>query len=96
MISPGNLEVDIQEFIASNPQCEIYEKIYWYNPRVKKYQTPSKLEPMKGYWLYARKDCTAILSGISKLSSSLILQPGWNLISSLKTVIYPKKKKEKI
>lgn len=83
MISIEGGVVEVQEFINQNPSCEIFPKIYWYNSSLSKYETVTKLEPLKGYWVFAQNSCQAKLPIALSVSylSSIDLSPGWNMIS---------------
>ena len=58
------------------------QKLWAWNATAQVWMNPSKVEPLKGYWIYAAYQCTVPLSGTSATFTSLPLSVGWNKISA--------------
>lgn len=61
--------------------CELLVA-YWYNGT--EYKKVKFLEPMKGYWAFAKSDCLARFSS-GRGDSEISLHKGWNMISARKS-----------
>jgi hypothetical protein len=62
--------------------CDIYKDyIYSYDSLSQSYKPVSFLEPGKGYWVYAKNDCSFSITG-SPYSLNTSLKSGWNIVGS--------------
>jgi len=80
MISSPVLEgVDVSDIYNS---CDTSGITYWYNPEKNAYDTVSRLEPTKGYWLRSSEECTINVEGALQTPiTSIPLKKGWNMFS---------------
>ena len=58
------------------------QKLWAWNAQTQVWTNPAKVEPFKGYWIYAAYQCTVPLSGTQATFTSLQLYNGWNKISA--------------
>jgi hypothetical protein len=58
------------------------QKLWAWNGQTQMWINPAKVEPFKGYWIYAAYQCTVPLSGTHAAFTSLPLSAGWNKISA--------------
>ena len=58
------------------------QKLWAWNSTAQVWTNPAKVEPLKGYWIYAAYQCNVPLSGTTAAFSSLQLYNGWNKISA--------------
>ncbi len=65
--------------------CEILSGPWYWDHSQYKYIKADKIEPLRGYWIYAKSDCTATFSGSAAAGNmtEILLKPGWNLISGV-------------
>ena len=57
--------------------------VYEWDAVNKKYVEVDKIEPGKGYWVYATENCFVVLHGASLWEVNITLYDGWNLIGSI-------------
>lgn len=83
MISISEGILPVRKLIQDNPQCKFKTPAYWYNPKLKKYETPENIEPIKGYWIYLDSSCKSVIKPYLNVDypTSLNLSYGWNMIS---------------
>jgi hypothetical protein len=62
------------------------QKLWAWNAQTQTWINPTKVEPFKGYWIYAAYQCTVPLSGTQATFSSIQLYNGWNKISASGTL----------
>lgn len=64
--------------------CDIASGPWYWDHSQYKYIKADKIEPLRGYWIYVKSDCSASLSGGSSagIITEINLQPGWNIISA--------------
>ena len=58
------------------------QKLWNWNAETQAWMNPTKVEPLKGYWIYTAYSCTVPLSGTAATFSTLQLYNGWNKISA--------------
>jgi len=58
------------------------QKLWAWNADAQIWTNPAKVEPLKGYWVYAAYVCTVPLSGTPATFSSIQLYKGWNKVSA--------------
>ena len=61
-------------------------KLWAWNATAQAWLNPAKVEPLKGYWIYAAYQCTVPLSGTQATFTSLPLSIGWNKVSASGTL----------
>ncbi len=81
LISSPSAPIPIDQITT---QCKIRKNAaYFYEAA--RYEEVSLLEPSKGYYIYSEGDCILRTDIAVSEALSLNLQPGWNMISSMKS-----------
>ena len=58
------------------------QKLWAWDAQAQVWTYPTKVEPLKGYWVYVAYVCTVPISGTPETYSTLQLYKGWNKVSA--------------
>ena len=74
----------VEKFCTITPYKN--QKLMTWNANTQAWTSSTRIEPLKGYWIYSAYQCAVPLSGTPATFSTLQIYNGWNMISAAGTL----------